>query len=369
MFRSIKALIIKEFIATLMDKKSRFVLILTPIIQLIVLSNAATLDVTHATVGVLNKDFGKPAYEMIQRFQGSKIFTDIYYLSSEKELASMLDHQKIMMAVHIDEQFSKNLLQGNPGAVQLILDGRKSNTAQILQGYALQIVNQFNEDYLKSKGIYMQRSEVIPRNWYNPNLIYTWFTVPGLIGILSMVISLILTTMSVARERELGTFDQLLVSPLTPFQILIGKTIPAIVLGITEASLILISGLFIFRIPFSGSFFALYIGMFFFVCSIVGIGLFLSSICKTQQQALLLSFVFLSPAIICSGYATPIETMPEWLQKATLMNPLRFYLVIIRGCFLKNLPLIDILNNTYPIIFIAFFNLFFSFWFFKKRLD
>jgi ABC-2 type transport system permease protein len=369
MFQSIKALIIKEFIATLSDKKSRFVLIITPLIQLFILSSAATLDVTHATVGILNKDYGKLSYEFVQRFYGSKTFNKIYALCSEKQLQEMLDEQKIMMAVHIDEQFSRNILMGNPATVQLILDGRKSNTAQILQGYAVRIINQFNLDQLQHNGKLHQSSELIPRNWFNPNLIYTWFTVPGLIGILSMIISLILTSMSVARERELGTFDQLLVSPLTPFQILVGKTIPAIILGMIEASFILLAGIFIFQIPFNGSFLALYVGMFFFVCSIVGIGLFLSSLCKTQQQSLLASFIFISPAVILSGYATPIETMPIWLQKATFFNPLRFYLIIIRGSFLKDLPLIEILYNTYPIIIVAFFNLLFSYWFFKKRLD
>jgi ABC-2 type transport system permease protein len=369
MFRAVKALIIKEFIATLSDKKSRFVLIVTPIIQLLILSSAATLDVTSAQIGILNKDKGQPSFDFVQRFVGSKTFNQIYTLSTEKELETMLDEQKIMMAIHIDEQFSRNLLQGLPAKIQLILDGRKSNTAQILQGYVIRILNQFNTDFLNRNKKVLVDAVIIPRNWYNQNLIYTWFTVPGLIGILSMVISIILTSLSVARERELGTFDQLLVSPLTPLEILVGKTVPAIILGMAEATLILLSGLFIFKIPFTGSFLALYIGMFFFILSIIGIGLFLSSICKTQQQSLLASFIFVSPAVILSGYATPIETMPIWLQKITFINPLKYYLIIIRGSFLKELPLQDILMNTYPIIIVAFFNLFFSYWFFKKRLD
>lgn len=368
MFRSIKTLIIKEFIATLIDKKSRFILLITPLTQLLILSFASTLDVTKAHIGILNRDQGKPAYEFTQRFVGSKTFDKIYYLKTEKELEVLINHQKIMMAIHIDEQFSRDVLQGKPGKIQIILDGRKSNTAQILQGYAFRILNQFNLDYIFKNSSTIE-SRLIPRNWYNSNLIYSWFSVPGLVGILSMVISMILTTMSVSRERELGTFDQLLVSPLTPLQILIGKTVPAIILGMIEASFILMAGLFVFQIPFRGSFFALYFAMFFFILSIVGIGLFLSSICKTQQQSLLMSFIFISPAIILSGYATPIETIPEWLQKLTYLNPLRFYMVIIRGSFLKSLPLYDIVMNTIPIMVIAFFNLLFSYWFFKKRLD
>jgi ABC-2 type transport system permease protein len=280
----------------------------------------------------------------------------------------MIDQQKIMAAIHIDSQFSKNVLQKKPASFQLILDGRKSNTTQILQGYILQILNQYNLDYIYDQPPVIE-TELIPRNWYNPNLIYTWFTVPGLIGILSMVICIMLTSLSVSRERELGTFDQLLVSPLSPLEILIGKTVPAVILAMVEASLILLSGLFIFKIPFHGSFLGLYLGMFSFILSVLGIGLFLSSICKTQQQSLLTSFIFISPSIILSGYATPIETMPIWLQRATVFNPMKYYLIIIRGSFLKQLPFSEILLNTYPLLLIAFFNLLFSYWFFKRRLD
>jgi len=368
MFRSIKALIIKEFIATLSDPKSRFVLMVSPIVQLLILSYAATLDVTSATIGILNKDMGKPSFELIERFIGSKTFKKIYYLNNESQLKEMIDQQKIMAAIHIDSQFSKNVLQKKPASFQLILDGRKSNTTQILQGYILQILNQYNLDYIYDQPPVIE-TELIPRNWYNPNLIYTWFTVPGLIGILSMVICIMLTSLSVSRERELGTFDQLLVSPLSPLEILIGKTVPAVILAMVEASLILLSGLFIFKIPFHGSFLGLYLGMFSFILSVLGIGLFLSSICKTQQQSLLTSFIFISPSIILSGYATPIETMPVWLQRATVFNPMKYYLIIIRGSFLKQLPFSEILLNTYPLLLIAFFNLLFSYWFFKRRLD
>lgn len=368
MFRSIKALIIKEFIATLSDPKSRFVLMVSPIVQLLILSYAATLDVTSATIGILNKDMGKPSFELIERFIGSKTFKKIYFLNNESQLKEMIDQQKIMAAIHIDSQFSKNVLQKKPASFQLILDGRKSNTTQILQGYILQILNQYNLDYIYDQPPVIE-TELIPRNWYNPNLIYTWFTVPGLIGILSMVICIMLTSLSVSRERELGTFDQLLVSPLSPLEILIGKTVPAVILAMVEASLILLSGLFIFKIPFHGSFLGLYLGMFSFILSVLGIGLFLSSICKTQQQSLLTSFIFISPSIILSGYATPIETMPIWLQRATVFNPMKYYLIIIRGSFLKQLPFSEILLNTYPLLLIAFFNLLFSYWFFKRRLD
>lgn len=369
MFKRIYALIIKEFLAILQDNKSRIVLIIPPVIQLFVFAFAATLDVYNVSIGIYNRDSGKLSYELTQRFQGSPVFTNVIYLKKQSDIQQVIDNQKVMMVVALDDQFSRNLLSNKPATVQLILDGRKSNSSQIVAGYAQRIIQQFNEDLGNDLGFPLQTTNVIPRNWFNPNLIYTWFTVPGLICILTMLISLILTAMSVARERELGTFEQLLVSPLRPIDILIGKSIPAIVLGVLEGTLILVAAIIAFRIPFTGSIFALYIAMLAFVAAVVGIGIFLSSICKTQQQALLAVFVFMSPAVILSGFATPVETMPPILQKITVINPLRHFLVIVRGVFLKELPFILVLKNLYPIVLIAIFNLLASSWFFGKKLE
>jgi ABC-2 type transport system permease protein len=369
MYRRVLALIRKEFLAILQDNKSRLVLIAPPIIQLFIFAFAATLDVLNVSIGILNRDSGKPAYELTQRFQGSPIFTNVIYLKSEKEIQELIDTQKVMMVLHIDEEFSRRILSNDTTEVQLILDGRKSNSSQIVQGYAYQIIEQFNYDINQQLNLPLPTTKLVPRNWFNPNLIYSWFTVPGLVCILTMMISLVLTALSIARERELGTFEQLLVSPLRPIDILIGKTIPAIVLGMLEGTLILIAAIFAFQIPFTGSLLALYLAMIIFVCSIVGIGIFLSSISKTQQQALLAVFVFMSPAVILSGFATPIENMPIFVQHCTLINPLRYFLVIVRGIFLKDLPLSLVLQNTYPIAIIAFFTLTASIWFFRRRLE
>ncbi len=369
MFKRLHSLIVKEFLAVLQDRKSRFVLIVPPLIQLFIFAFAATLDVKNVSLGILNKDEGKLSYELTQRFQGSPFFTKVQYLRSVEEIKPFVDLQKAVVVLHIDDQFSRNLLAKKPAQVQLILDGRKSNTAQIVQGYALKIVEQYNADLAADLQLSTTTTYLVPRNWFNPNLIYTWFTVPGLIGILTMLISLMLTSLSIARERELGTFEQLLVSPLRPIDILIGKSIPGMVIGMAEGTVILLAAVFCFQIPFTGSLAALYLAMFVFVCSIVGIGLFLSALSKTQQQALLLVFVFMSPAVSLSGFATPIENMPSWLQPVTLANPLRFFLVILRGVFLKQMPFSMVLANVYPIAIIAFFTLTLSTLFFRKRLE
>lgn len=365
----IYALIIKEFLAVWQDKKSRFILVVPPIIQLCIFAFAATLDVTNASVGILNQDTGKLSFELVQRFQGAPIFRRVRYYQSPSQLREAIDTQEVMMALHLDAQFSRNLLASKPAALQILLDGRKSNTAQILAGYANTIVDQYNVDLAAEKKQQLPSTIFIQRSWFNENLIYSWFTVPGLVAILTMTTSLMVTALSIARERELGTFDQLLVSPLSPAEILIGKAVPGIIIGILEGSIILTMAIVAFQIPFRGSFLALYTAMFFFVSSVVGIGLFLSSLVKTQQQALLAVFVFLSPAITLSGFATPIENMPQFLQDLTVVDPLRYFLVIVRGVFLKDIDFDIILSNLYPIAITAAVTLTLSAWTFRRRLE
>lgn len=368
MFSRIWTLIVKEILAVWRDKKSRTVLIIPPILQLLVFAFAATLDVKNVPIAILNKDTGQPSDELIQRFRGAPTFNHIIYLESVADIKHAIDTQKAIVVLHIDEQFSRNLLAGKPADVQLILDGRRSNTAQIVQGYASRIIEQFNTDFAVSRSLPLQETALVARNWYNPNLIYYWFNVPNLSGILTMLISLTVTSLSVARERELGTFDQLLVSPLQPIEILIGKIVPAIIIGLIEGSVIVIAAIFFFGIPFTGSLLLLYGSMFVFICSIVGVGLFISSLSMTQQQAILGGFVFMTPAVLLSGYATPIENMPDWLQQATLINPLRYYLVVAKGVFLKSMPAHLVWDNTWPMALIAIFNLVGAGLFFRRRL-
>jgi ABC-2 type transport system permease protein len=369
MLRRIITLLIKEFLAVWRDHKSRAVLVGPPIMQLFIFAWAATLDVKNVPIGILNKDNGEQAFELVQRFYGSPIFNKIEELHSVDEIAPFIDAQKGLMVLHIDEQFSRNLDAGKEANIQLILDGRKSNTTQILMGYASNIISEFNQDFTIKAGFKMQSTALIPRQWFNPNLLYYWYNVPCLCGILSMVTSLMVTALSVARERELGTFDQLLVSPMLPFEILVGKALPAIVIGMAEGTIVILAAVFVFQIPLTGSIFLLYLSLFVFVCSIVGVGLFISSLCSTQQQAILGTFVFISPAVSLSGFATPVENMPVWLQYVTYIIPLRYFLVIAKGTFLKAIPLFVVLSNTWPMLIIALFTLGTAGWLFRKRLE
>lgn len=369
MWVRIRALINKEFLAVWRDKRSRFVLVVPPILQLFLFAVAATLDVRNVPIGIVNLDNGKQSIELLQRFEGSPFFNRIVYLPSVEAATPFIENMKGVMVVMIDEQFSRNLNAKKGANVLLVLDGRKSNTSQIVLSYTANIIDQFNRDFTGQAQIKQQNTELAVRHWFNPNLLYYWYNIPSLSGILSMLVSLIVTALSVARERELGTFDQLLVSPLLPFEILMGKTIPAIVIGMLEGTFITIMGILVYQVPFNGSLLLLYLSLFFFILSIVGAGLFISSLVQTQQQAILGTFIFMSPSILLSGFATPIENMPTWLQPVTYAIPLRYYLIIAKGLFLKAIPAHIVLQNVWPLALIACITLTTSAWFFRTRLE
>jgi ABC-2 type transport system permease protein len=369
MVRRILALIWKELLAAMRDSKSRISILLPPIIQLIIFTPAATLDVKNVPIGILNRDNGKQAFELVQRFHGSRFFNNIVYLQGVQEIAPFIDEQRGVMVVSIDAEFSRRLNQNLPADIQLILDGRKSNTAQILSGYTSNIIQQFNEDFTTKMGIKQQNAELVPRWWYNPNALYPWYNIPSLVCTLSMLTCLVVTTQSIARERELGTFDQLLVSPLVASEIVIGKAIPGILVGMTEGLFLMLVGTAAFQVPFTGSFLLFLLSLFIFVCSISGVGLFISSLCSTQQQAMLGTFVFMLPSVLLSGFATPIENMPTWLQPVTYLIPLRYMLINTKGIFLKDLPLEIVLSNVWPMAIIAIFTQIAAGILFRKRFQ
>ena len=251
----------------------------------------------------------------------------------------------------------------------MILDGRKSNTAQILSGYTASIIEQYNNEEAAYGEVKQQNAKLFPRFWFNPNLLYTWYNIPSLVATLSMLACLVVTTQSIARERELGTFDQLLVSPLIPFEILVGKVVPGIVIGMLEGLFLMVVGLYFYQVPFTGSPLLFLLSLFMFVFSISGVGLFISALSKTQQQAMLGTFVFMLPSVLLSGFATPIENMPTWLQPITFIIPLRYMLFICKGIFLKATDPLIVLNHIWPMALIGIFNIVGAGLFFKRRIQ
>jgi ABC-2 type transport system permease protein len=368
MWRRVFALMIKEFLALLKDKKGRLVFIGPPIIQLIVFGYAATFDLNHVPYAVFNEDSGAAARQFLQRVQGSPAFLLAGYLENDSQIAPLIDTKKVLMVLHIGPRFTEDLLLHRPAPLQVIIDGRNSNTAMLIAGYMRTILVRFNQEWAETNGYSPPPAILNLRAWFNPNLQSRWFIVPGIVGLLTLVVTVMVTALSVAREREAGTFDQLLVTPLRPVEILLGKALPGIVIGFLEANLIILIAILWFHVPLRGTLVALYIGLFLFLLSVIGVGLMISSIAVTQQQGLLGGFLFLVPSIILSGFATPIANMPQAVQYLTLINPMRYFLVILRSVFLEGGPISLLWPEYWPMAIIGVVNLALAAWLFRHRM-
>ncbi|MEZ5666222.1 MAG: ABC transporter permease [Alphaproteobacteria bacterium] len=364
----IAALIVKELQAILRDRRGRMVLIGPPIVQLFVFAFAATLEVRNVSLAVLDQDRGRWSVELVERLAGTPTFTSVRAVARPAEIAELIDTQEVLAAVHIPQGFSADIAAGRPTTVQIALDGRRSNAAQIVQGYVARIVQAMAADAADAYGRPAPPGTLVVRSWFNPNLIYRWFTVPSLIGTIGLLIGISVTALSVARERELGTFDQLMVSPLTPAEIVIGKSVPSLIIGLVQGTIFLAIATLVFGIPFTGATWLLYASLAVYLVAVIGIGLFISAVAQTQQQAFLGAFVFAAPAILLSGFATPVENMPDWLQALTVVNPLRHFLVIINGLFTKDMPAATVLDNAWPLAVIALCTMSAAAWLFRRRI-
>ncbi len=363
------ALIVKELIAAFRDPKMRISLILPPFLQIMLYANAATLEITNVPIAVYNEDWGLASRQLINRFERTSAFSKIILLKSDAEMRRAIDSQTVSIAVHIGQDFSRKLAAKEQAPVQIILDGRRSNNAQILDGYVNTILTQFSADYMLGEAAPPAVSDAVDRSWYNPNRDYRSTMVPALVGSLTMSSVLFVLVMSVARERELGTFEQLLVSPLLPIEILIGKAVPGLIIGMGVASGITLIVTQVFGIALTGSIFVLYAGLLVFLLAIIGVALFISSLASTQQQAMLGAMVFMMPAVMLSGFASPVQNMPEWLQPVALMNPLTHFLVIARGVFLRDMPMELVAQRIWPMVIIAICTLSAATWLFRRRLS
>ena len=368
MWGRIRALIVKEFLAVWKDKKSRAVIIGPPLLQLLVFGYAATYDVNHVATAIYNEDSGLAAHELVARFEGSPTFDVVARLGREADIRDVIDPKRASLVIHLGQTFSRDLIAHRPAAVQLIVDGRESNTALIILGYASRIVADFNNEWLRSHGEAMPPARLVVRSWFNPNLESQWFIVPGIVALLTLVVTTVVTALSVAREREVGTFEQLLVTPYRPFEILVGKAAPAMVIGLAEGSAIIVVGVLWFGVPLRGDLLLLYAGLFLYILAVIGVGVMISSVSRTQQQAILGAFLFVVPAVILSGFATPIANMPPIIQDITLANPMRYFLIIVRGTFLEGLPVELIYGRLWPMAVIAALTLFGAGWMFRRRL-
>jgi ABC-2 type transport system permease protein len=341
----LKAQIVKELLSVLRDPKSRLVLVMPPLLQLFIFAFAVTLEVRNIPLGIYDRDGGRWSQELVARIGAAAFVGEIHSVSSSEALRALIDRKAIIAGIDIPESFSRDLAAGRTATAQVILDGRSANASQVTLGYLNQIARGLDADLAADT---LDAEPVAVRHWFNPNLIYRWFVVPSLSGILAMFSALLVTSLSIARERELGTFDQLLVSPTTAREIIVAKTVPALIIGSVLGLMMVAAGVFAFGVPFTGSFFFLFASLLLFMLSVVGIGLMISSISATQQQAILGTFALGVPMVLMSGFATPVDNMPEVLQWIAEGIPLTHFLIIAQGSFVKALPFADIFAHVWP---------------------
>jgi len=349
MLRRIIALILKELSALWKDPKTRFVILVPPLVQVVLFAYAATYDVTHVPLGIWNEDAGAQSAELVRRFAGSPAFQLAAALQSPDQARAALDSKQVAAVLHVPQDFSAGVLANRTAPVQLLVDARRSNTALMVQSYAAAIVAQYAQDLHPGRTPLV----LLARDWFNPTLESSWFILPGLVCVLSMIMVLLISALSLARERELGTFEQLLVTPLRPFEILVGKALPGIIVGLVDANIVLAAALLWFRLPFRGDLLLLEGMLVLYALSGVGIGLALSSLAHTQQQAMLGVFVVAAPMIVLSGYAAPVENMPSFAELLSRGDAIRYMLVAARGLFLQDMPPGVVLQQAWPMALIA----------------
>ncbi|MFT7861082.1 MAG: ABC transporter permease [Sulfurimonas sp.] len=362
MIRRLLALIKKEFLAIKNDKKSLIVVIVPPLLQVFIFSFAATLEVKHIDMAVLDQDGSQKSLALIRDLKSSNYISTLKRVENMEQVEELIDNEKILSAMIIPQGFGKKLASAD-AEIGLVFDGRHSNTAQIAEGYLTGIITNFTAHSFNRQIPITMQSHFL----YNPNLDNFWWIVPNLFGSITMIVALILTSLSIARERELGTFDQVLVSPMRPFEILLGKLLPALIISTLESTLILFAAVFLFDVPVVGSITLLYTGVVIFLFSMSGVGLFISAVSNTQQQAILGSFVFMLPSFLLSGFATPIENMPSWLQPVSELLPLKYYLLIIKGVFLKDISWSEGIELLIPMIVLGLVFMAVAMLFFRKH--
>lgn len=340
MWERIKSMLIKEFIQMFRDPRMRGIIFIVPMIQTLLFGYAVTMDVNHVNIGVYDLDNSVESRKIIDAFAHSGYFFVVKEINQTKELEDFFDHSLGMAVLRFNKGFSEEIKENQSAPIQVILDGTESNTAGIVFSYIGSITEKQSQQILidrlghlfKRQGISLES-----RAWFNPNLESRNFYVPGVVAILLTLMTLTLTSMAIVREKEVGTIEQIIVSPITSIEFILGKTIPFIIVGFIEVCLILIVALYWFEVPFRGSFFLFFIAIGLYLLTTLGIGLFISTVSQTQQQAMMSALLFYMPAVLLSGFIFPVANMPGFIQMLTFFNPLKYFLIIIRSIFLKGL--------------------------------
>ncbi len=377
MLGRLRHMLIKEFIQVLRDKRTRFVLIVPPILQMLIFGYAATLEIKHVPTAIVDYDNTQVSRDFISRFTASHYFQVRATPADRKQIPLLIDRGDVILAIQINEGFARLLGKGQTAPIQVIVDASSSNTALIGLGYVNQVATNFALEFQTAR---LQRNAPMllsgiprilldPRPWYNVDISDRWFFIPGVIGNLMLMIVVNLTAFSVVREREIGTLEQIMVTPIRRVEFILGKTVPFFLIGLFDAILISAFGTLWFGVPLRGSIGVLALGTVLFLMCVLAIGLFISTVSRTQQQAMVTAFFFIMPAILFSGFGSPISSMPEAMQWLTYLNPLRYYQDVLRSVYLKGTGLSALWQEMAAMGLLSIIMLTISVLRFQKSLD
>jgi ABC-2 type transport system permease protein len=346
MFGRIKSLVVKEFLQLRRDTWARFRLTVPVLAQMIIFGYAATFEVFNVSTAVLDLDHTQESRELISRFSFSGRFNTVKIARTPNDIRAAIDRSEASVAIVIQAGFAENLRKGQSAPAQIIVDGTNSNTALIALGYVNEIVATYAQDMAQDLARRLRAGQppppqvtIEPRPWFNPDYNSRWFFVPGVIATLTLVMIVNLTSFAIVREREVGTLEQIMVTPIRPLEFIVGKTIPVFCVGLAMTALIAGAGTLWFQIPFVGNPLVLLLGTSLYLLSVLGTGLLISTVCSTQQQAFATNFFVVNPLFTLSGFSFPISSMPQVMQWLSAINPMTYYLVVIRGTFLKGVGL------------------------------
>lgn len=347
----LRVIIKKEFLQALRNPRMRAMLIVPPIVQLLIFGYAANMDVNVARIGWMDMDRSVHSRELLAAFRGSGRFEVTPVTEGERQMERFLDAGKVDAVVRVLPGFARDIERGRTAPAQILVDGTNSNTASIVAGYATQVIGRFSREKLEQLqrdklvgptvsagapvGFSIPRLTAQTRVWFNPDLRSRNYFVPGVVVNIIMLVTLMLTAMAIVREKEIGTMEQLMVTPIRPIELMIGKTVPFACVGLFDTVLVVAVSLLVFKVPFRGSFILLLASALLFLLTTLGAGLFISTVSRTQQQAMMTTFLFFQPVFLLSGFAFPVRNMPLPVQYLTLLNPVRYFLEVVRGIFLK----------------------------------
>jgi ABC-2 type transport system permease protein len=367
-FFRILALVRKELLAMLKDPRGRAVLFVPPALQCLVFGYVVNYDLNRVAYAAFDRDHSATSSELLAALDGSGVFYRVANLDRMAQVKSLIDDRRVLLVIQIDQDFERRLLAGESARVQVIADARNSNTAGTALNYVGTVVGAFNSNWWSAHGGGGPPIGISARAWYNSNLETRRSILPSLVGTLTLAELLLMTAMSIAREKEEGTFDQLLVTPFRPAEIMTGKALPSLLVGLSQSTVILLVAQLWFRIPFAGSFLTLYAGLTLFLFAACGIGLLVSSLVATMQQALLISFMVAMPFTLLSGLFTSLSSMPQALQYFSLLNPLTYMIDISRRVYLEGVGLDRLTFDLWPLALTAALSLSIGAWAFRRQL-